>query len=146
LKNIILIFSLVGLVSCASITSDTNQPLSLVTKDLKGDTVEGAQCTLRNDKGAWEAKSPSFVNVSRSFEDLVVECKKPGYQTGSLKAVSRAAGGMWGNIVFGGGVGAIIDHSRGVGYNYPDILPVVMGKTVIMDRSDGNVQNSPKQQ
>jgi hypothetical protein len=53
---------------------------------------------------------------------------------------------MWGNIVFGGGVGAIVDHSRGAGYNYPDILPVVMGKSVIIDRSDGNVQNAPKQQ
>jgi len=118
----------------------------LVTKDHTGNTVEGATCSIRNDKGAWEAKSPSFVTVSRSSEDLIVECKKVGFQDGSLKGISRAAGSMWGNIVFGGGVGALVDHSRGAGYNYPDILPVVMGKSVIIDRSDGNVQTAPKQQ
>lgn len=146
IKFLILIFLLSALISCASITGETTQPVSLVTKDHAGNTVEGASCKIRNDKGAWEAKSPSFVTVSRSSEDLVVECKKAGFQDGSLKGISRAAGSMWGNIVFGGGVGAIVDHSRGAGYNYPDILPVVMGKSVIIDRSDGNVQTAPKQQ
>jgi hypothetical protein len=41
---------------------------------------------------------------------------------------------MFGNIIFGGGVGAIIDHNKGNGYNYPDSLPVEMGKSVIVDR------------
>jgi len=145
--KILLITTLsLGLYNCASITGETTQPVSLVTKDHAGNTVEGANCKIRNDKGAWEAKSPTFVTVSRSSEDLIVECKKAGMQDGSLKGISRAAGSMWGNIIFGGGVGAIVDHSRGAGYNYPDILPVVMGKSVIIDRSDGNVQTAPKQQ
>lgn len=146
MKNILFLIIFFVASSCASITGETTQPVSLVTKDHAGNTVEGAICKIRNDKGAWEAKSPSFVTVSRSSEDLVVECKKAGFQDGSLKGISRAAGSMWGNIVFGGGVGAIVDHSRGAGYNYPDILPVVMGKSVIIDRSDGNVQTAPKQQ
>jgi len=146
LKILLIITLSLGLYNCASITGETTQPVSLVTKDHAGNTVEGANCKIRNDKGAWEAKSPTFVTVSRSSEDLIVECKKAGMQDGSLKGISRAAGSMWGNIVFGGGVGALVDHSRGAGYNYPDILPVVMGKSVIIDRSDGNVQNAPKQQ
>jgi hypothetical protein len=32
---------------------------------------------------------------------------------GILKAVSRAAGSMFGSITFGGGIGAIIDRSTG---------------------------------
>jgi hypothetical protein len=146
LKILLIITLSLGLYNCASITGETTQPVSLVTKDHAGNTVEGANCKIRNDKGAWEAKSPTFVTVSRSSEDLIVECKKAGMQDGSLKGISRAAGSMWGNIIFGGGVGAIVDHSRGAGYNYPDILPVVMGKSVIIDRSDGNVQTAPKQQ
>ena len=145
MKKIYFLFFFV-ISACASITGETTQPVSLVTKDHVGNTIEGAICKIRNDKGAWEAKSPTFVTVSRSSEDLIVECKKAGMPDGSLKGISRAAGSMWGNIVFGGGVGAIIDHSRGAGYNYPDILPVVMGKSVIIDRSDGNVQAAPKQQ
>lgn len=41
---------------------------------------------------------------------------------------------MYGNIIFGGGVGALIDHNKGTAYNYPNNLPVVMGKPVIVDR------------
>lgn len=43
---------------------------------------------------------------------------------------------MWGNIVFGGGVGAIIDHNNGTGYNYPNDLSVKMGKSVTFDQAD----------
>ena len=92
------------------------------------------KCKLQNDKGSWEATSPAFVNVHRSSEDLTVECKKEGMKDGMLKAVSRAAGSMCGNIIFGGGIGALTDHNKGTGYNYPDQLPVEMGKSVLTDR------------
>lgn len=65
---------------------------------------------------------------------------------GMLKAVSRAAGSMFGNIIFGGGIGAIIDHNKGNGYNYPDLLPVKMGGSVVIDRKEqGSTQNNVKQ-
>lgn len=119
---------------CASITGSEMQQLSLTTKGEDTKTVEGVKCKLQNDKGTWEATSPGFVNVRRSSEDLTVECKKDGEKDGLLKAISRAAGSMFGNIIFGGGIGAIIDHNKGTGYNYPDALPVQMGSSVIVDR------------
>ena len=51
----------------------------------------------------------------------------------------------WGNIIFGGGIGAIIDHNKGNGYNYPDQLPVVMGKAVVVDRKDTGTEPKPAQ-
>lgn len=119
---------------CASITGSEMQQLSLTTKGEDTKTVEGVKCKLQNDKGTWEATSPGFVNVHRSSEDLTVECKKDGEKDGLLKAISRAAGSMFGNIIFGGEIGAIIDHNKGTGYNYPDALPVQMGSSVIVDR------------
>lgn len=119
---------------CASITSSDMQNVSLNAKTEKNEPVTGAKCTLKNDKGTWQAEVPGFVAIRRSAEDLTVECKKEGQPDGLLRAISRAAGGMFGNIIFGGGIGAIIDHSRGVGYNYPDDLPVVMGQSVTIDR------------
>lgn len=119
---------------CASITGSEMQQLSLTTKGEDTKTVEGVKCKLQNDKGTWEATSPGFVNVRRSSEDLTVECKKDGEKDGLLKAISRAAGSMFGNIIFGGGIGAMIDHNKGTGYNYPDALPVQMGSSVIVDR------------
>ena len=38
------------------------------------------------------------------------------------------------NIIFGGGIGAIIDHNTGTGYDYPNQLPVKMGESVVVDR------------
>lgn len=121
---------------CATITSSETQSLSLSALDGDGKAVEKAKCKLKNDKGDWQAESPAFVNVRRSSEDLTIECKKDGYPDGFLRAISRAAGGMFGNILFGGGIGAIIDHSKGTGYNYPDNLPVKMGQSITVDRRD----------
>ena len=121
---------------CATITSNEMQPVSVTTEDEKGLGLEKAKCSIRNDKGSWEAESPAFVQVRRSSEDLLVECKKDGYPAGSLRAISRAAGGMFGNIIFGGGIGAIIDHNKGTGYNYPNTLPVKMGSSVVVDRKE----------
>jgi hypothetical protein len=112
------------------------QPVNLTTQTEQGGIVEKARCTLKNDKGDWQMESHGFVSVRRSAEDLIVECRKDGHPDGFLRAVSRAAAGMFGNIIFGGGIGAIIDHSNGTGYNYPDNLPVSMGKSVVIDRRD----------
>ena len=117
---------------CASITQSEDQSLAL-TATHEGKPVEAA-CQLKNDKGGWDAKSPSNVTVKKSGEDLSVTCKKEWMPDGLLKAISRAAGSMWGNIIFGGGIGAIIDHNKGVGYDYPDQLPVKMGEAVVVDK------------
>lgn len=130
----VLVFLLVQ--GCATITSTEMQPLSVTTEAADGATLEKATCTLRNDKGSWTAESPGSVPVHRSGEDLLVECRKDGHADGVLRAVSRAAAGMFGNILFGGVIGAVIDHSKGTGYNYPSRLPVKMGASVVVDRRD----------
>lgn len=116
----------------------------MTTRDTDNPSLKGATCKLQNDKGTWETTSPGFVNVRRSSEDLTVECKKEGIADGLLKAVSRAAGSMFGNIIFGGGIGALIDHNKGTGYNYPDQLPVEMGKSVVVDRKDQDTKQAAK--
>ena len=117
---------------CSTITQSENQSLALTaTYDSKPVEVS---CELRNDKGSWDVKTPSNVSVRKSNEDLEVTCKKDGMPDGILKAISRAAGSMFGNIIFGGGIGAIIDHTKGTGYDYPNQLPVKMGESVIVDK------------
>lgn len=43
---------------------------------------------------------------------------------------------MYGNIIFGGGIGAIIDHNKGTGYEYPNIAVITMGDSILIDRKD----------
>ena len=144
MRLLIIIFSFLIITNCASITSDSNQPISIVIKDQKGNTLENVNCTIVNDKGAWEVKAPGFVNITRSAEDITVTCKKNGHPDGLAKAISRARGNMWGNIIFGGGIGAIIDHNKGTGYSYSDQMVVTMGKTTLYDKESGSNPRSTK--
>lgn len=133
---IITIIAVSTSVGCSTITQSETQPLSL-TATYEGKPVD-SQCQLKNDKGSWDAKAPANVTVRKSNEDLEVVCKAEGMPDGLLKAISRAAGSMFGNIIFGGGIGAIIDHSKGTGYDYPDQLPVKMGESVVVDKKPSN--------
>lgn len=130
------VLALTLLSGCASITGSEGQSVAVSATTAEGVPVDKAECTLANDKGQWTTNAPSFVTVRRSDEDLTVVCKKTGMMDGILKAVSRAAGSMFGNIIFGGGIGALIDHNKGTGYNYPDQLPVKMGSSVVVDRKE----------
>lgn len=121
---------------CASITGSEIQSLSLQAQDGGGGAVEGATCTLRNDKGSWTAKPPGYVAVNRSAEDLIVTCEAPPRPPGMLRAISRANSGMFGNIIFGGGIGAMIDHNKGTAYDYPTLLRVVLGTSLVLDKRD----------
>lgn len=134
--TIIAVVSILVLSGCATITQESGQTLAL-TATHEGKPIE-AECKLENDRGQWTAKTPSNVTVRKSGEDLNVTCKREGIPDGLLKAISRAAGSMWGNIIFGGGVGAIIDHSQGTGYDYPNQLPVKMGESVVVDKRAEN--------
>ena len=123
---------------CATITSSDYQPISVTTFDSHGERLEKVRCVLQNDKGNWEVQAPGFAQVHRSSEDLLVQCKKDGQPDGSARAISRVGAGMFGNIIFGGGVGAIIDHTKGTAYNYPEALNIRMGSMAIFDRQDSD--------
>lgn len=114
---------------CASITGSKNQPVSVNSYSKDGDIVEEAKCNLMNDKGSWYVTTPGSVMIQKSYEDLVVACKKKGYPAGTVNVVSSANGGVWGNILAGGIIGYAVDSSSGAGFNYPTNINVEMGKT-----------------
>jgi len=126
--------ALLALSGCATITSSEMQPISLTALTPEGERAEKVSCVLRNDKGQWEMKVPGPAEVRRSDEDLIVRCMADGMPEGRARIISRAAPGLYGNILFGGAVGAVIDHSKGTGYNYPDAVRVRMGHIVVYDR------------
>jgi hypothetical protein len=129
---------------CATITGSELQSVAISAKSADGKPVEKADCDLKNDKGQWKGATPGFVQVLRSSEDLLITCTKVGQPEGMMRAISRAAGGMFGNIIFGGGIGALIDHNKGTGYNYPDTVVVEMGKSGVRDRNDERDEQQQK--
>jgi hypothetical protein len=120
MRTIVASFALVVLVAasgCASIVNGHNQPLSLQTPD-----CEGASCTLTNSKGTWYVKSPGSVTVHRAYGDLMVTCAKEGYTGASNTVASSTKGMAFGNILFGGIIGAGVDIGTGAAYDYPALI------------------------
>ncbi len=124
----------VAMTGCASITNDTTTPVRFETFNAAGVEIKDADCKLENDYGQQNMKTPATVNVRRSSKDLQITCAKAGETDGRGVAISRANAGMAGNIIFGGGIGAIIDHNKGTAYTYPQWIQVVMGKLLTYDR------------
>lgn len=127
LKLLISIFCLQFFSGCASITGTTQQSVSVQTFEKNGKEISGAQCDLSNGKGKWFVNTPGSTGITRSNDDLMVVCKKDQYEPGSTKLASEVKGAMFGNILFGGGIGAIIDHTSGAAYEYPSLFKVIMG-------------------
>lgn len=124
---------------CSTISgSGTSQSISVQTFAADGQDIEGAKCDMTNDEGTWFVTTPGSTIVHRSNKDLQVICKKPGIDVGTANVVSRTKGNMFGNIIFGGGIGAVIDHNNGSAYEYPALIKVFMGRTnqKIDDKAD----------
>jgi len=127
---------------CATITKDANQSVQIETYDKNNQPISGVQCTAENERGKWTTMTPGSVSVHRSSQNLLVNCEKENEKAGRGTVISRVNGGMFGNIVFGGGIGAIIDHNKGTAYTYPSWLRIVMGDSLVYDKKDEK-ENSP---
>lgn len=114
---------LIVLTSCASIVNGTQQSVSVSTGN-----VAGATCELENNKGKWFIpNTPGSVTVHRSYNDLVVVCKKKNYRNAVKHVTSSTKPMAFGNVVFGGVIGAGVDMANGSAYDYPVNIHVPMG-------------------
>jgi hypothetical protein len=107
---------------CASIVNGNHQPVSVDTGN-----VQNASCELNNSKGTYYVNNtPATVVVNRSFSAISVSCHKDGYHT-TVKSVESSTKPMaFGNIIFGGVIGAGIDMADGAAYDYPANISVQM--------------------
>lgn len=129
-------FALLALAGCATITTEASQLIRVETLTGSGAELTGAACRLQNDGGTLSLTTPGAARVPRSSADLTIHCTAAGHPDARATVTSRVGAGMFGNILFGGGVGAIIDHGKGTAYNYPTWVQPVMGETLSFDRSD----------
>jgi hypothetical protein len=141
-RKLLLIGSALALTGCASIMNDSTHPVKIETKTVNGTLVPGAECTVSNDYGTTTVKSGETRPMRRSSKDMDITCTQAGQPEAKGRAISRANAGLAGNIIFGGAVGAIIDHNKGTAYTYPTWLQLVFGQTLVFDRRDEN-EGSP---
>ena len=116
------------MVGCASIVNGQNQSVSVETRTETG-PIAGANCKLSNNKGTWFVTTPGSTIVQRSYEDLSVRCEKESNEPGMASVKSSTKAMAFGNILFGGIIGAGVDISTGAAYDYPTLISVIMGKS-----------------
>jgi len=132
--NLVVLMSATMLGSgCASIVSGQNQSVSVETRSKQGEAVMSANCKLSNNKGTWFVTSPGSVTVRRSYEDLLINCEKTNQEPGLASVKSSTKAMAFGNIIFGGVIGAGVDVASGAAYDYPTMITVLMGEKVTID-------------
>lgn len=122
-KFLLTVVSMLALSGCASIVNGQNQNVSINTFP-----ETGATCQLNNDEGTWFIPAtPGSVMINRSGSDLTVICKKEPV-SGTAVVSSHTKGMAFGNIVFGGIIGAAVDAGNGAAFDYPSLVNVEMAK------------------
>lgn len=115
------------LTGCASIVNGTNQVVSVEARN-NGEMLSGATCKLVNGKGVFYVTTPGTVTVHRAYDDLLVKCEKENAPPGLATVKSSTKGMAFGNILFGGVIGAAVDTGSGAAYDYPSLITVLMGE------------------
>ncbi len=102
------------LTGCASIVEGTSQNILVNTNP------PGADCGFYR-KGlriATVTNTPGSGLVNKTKNDIWVVCVKAGYQQATYFNHSGVAGGTFGNLVLGGGIGWAIDSASGADNKY----------------------------
>lgn len=74
--------------------------------------------------GVEQGKTPDTLRLRRK-DDHTIRLVKEGYKDVEIKLVSSVSAALFGNIIFGGLIGCIIDCSNGAGYELsPDEIVV----------------------
>lgn len=124
---------------CASVTSVTAthyQSVSVQASEPGQGEIIGASCELSNKNGKWYVTTPGSVMIPRSLEALQVVCRKTEHEPGSASVISAIRMAMYGNALVGGLFGAAVDHVDGAAYEYPEIIPIVMGSSIVIEPGD----------
>ena len=112
----------IALSLCSTIVDDSHLPINLSFSD-----NSGGQCNLRNKRESYIAQNPSSILVRRSDDPLVYDCTTEDGRKANGSNMSAVRKTMAGNIIFGGGIGAIIDANNDMQREYPGyyVIPVV---------------------
>jgi len=111
------------LAACATITQGTSQLLTVEVLNAPGSQCRGTDAAGRSY--AW-ANTPVSTTVEKGNGPLTLRCDHEGFESSTVIVESRTADGLAGNILFGGGVGLIVDSMSGAAVEYPSPVRLVL--------------------
>ena len=113
------------LAGCGTMVDGVNQTM-LVNTSWAGLPVNGAFCTLANNRGRWFVRTPGTVVVRQSNAPMTIQCTKAGYEPNAGAVNSHTRFIAFANPVAGLMVGTLVDMGTGGAYKYPDSVTVTM--------------------
>lgn len=125
LRTIIAAVSLVSTAACASIMNGSNQGIAFSS------TPVGAAISV---DGQQMGVTPAVLRLARK-DTHTVRLDLDGYAPFEMKLERKMSGWVWGNILFGGIVGVIVDGTTGAMYRLsPDNVDGAMQtRTAVID-------------
>jgi hypothetical protein len=111
-----------SLSGCATLVSDDHQSIAI-----KSDPP-GATCMVHQggvDVGTIP-NTPGTIYVGKSRHDLAIDCAKFGYYNGAAILQPEFQDWTYGNILYGGSIGLLVDTSTGAINEYPRAVTVLM--------------------
>ncbi len=106
---------------CASIISGTTQEVAI------NSSPDGATCDITRDGvRVQQVVTPASTIVQRTNHDLLVACRKPGYQAATATDPSGLEPWVFGNLLAGGVIGLVVDLSTGADNKYASPASIVL--------------------
>jgi hypothetical protein len=121
--------ALVLLSGCATLTTSSSQTVTLTTDPT------GAACTFKRDGKVVGIVNPTpgSLMVSKSHTAIDVACVKEGYLDSTGTVGSKFQAMTFGNILFGGIVGIVIDAASGATAEYEPQITVRLTPSEFVD-------------
>jgi uncharacterized protein YceK len=129
-KCLLFVIPLIVIAGCATIMHGTKQQIGFSS------TPSGATVMVDNsEKGV----TPVIVKLSRK-SNHIVKMVVPGYKPYEATITRGTSGWVWGNIVFGGLIGLVVDAISGGIYKLkPEQVEAILAKEGASITKDGDV-------
>lgn len=116
------VLALVTLSGCATIVTGSSQGVTV------GTDPTGAICSVARsgEQLAAIGATPGQVTISKGWSALDVDCKKDGHFPAKASLSTSFQPWTLGNILIGGGIGAIIDAASGAMVQYPSSVMLLL--------------------
>ncbi|MFY9286972.1 MAG: hypothetical protein WAO98_00565 [Alphaproteobacteria bacterium] len=123
-RNLAVLLSVTFLVGCSSIIEGRSQEIMINTNP------DNASCNLkRKDQSLGTINpTPGSIYIEKTKYDIMITCKKKGYEDATYLNHSGAAGATVGNIILGGGIGWAIDSASGADNKYDSPVNITLSK------------------
>lgn len=106
--------------ACASIVSGTDSSTYVETKPVD------ARCRMHGQDFTREVVTPTSVPLPAKASPITIECSADGYQRTIQQVDAEMDGWIFGNLIFGGIIGGVVDVARGAGKKFPPQIQVVL--------------------